>query len=295
MGFTMDTRITLAVIFVFCLGGSLTGCAGRMARQDQDPQEPTKAQAVEPTSPAENPRNTMIGMSARLDALESKMSAMNDKLDATRVSLDNFLAAHQPKATGTPMVAADTVGTSVATAPVSNDSEAGFVNDDAVQQYRKAEVLLDTQKYADALLAFSSFLEKYPDHPLAGSAQFHVGEAYFKQKDYRQAEQEFQKVLTSYDRSIHVSDTLRLMAAAETALGKSEEAARHRQQLTSLFANSPAATQPAPALAPAQATVPPASVKSASGRPGLDEVPPTTPVTAPLNEAAPATEKTEHE
>jgi hypothetical protein len=50
-------------------------------------------------------------------------------------------------------------------------------------------------------------------------------------------------VLTSYDRSPHISDTLRDLAATEDALGLREQAARHRQLLSSLFAQSPAATQ----------------------------------------------------
>lgn len=230
----------------------------------------------------------MIGMSARLDALESKMSAMNDKLDATRISLDNFLTAHQPKSAGVPNQASETVGMAVVSKPVSTDSESGYVNDDAIQQYRKAEILLASQKYADSTLAFSTFLEKYPDHPLAGSAQFHVGEAYFKQKEYRQAEQEFQKVLTSYDRSIHVADTLRMMADAEDRLAKTQEAARHRQQLTSLFANSPAAAQTtasAKIAEPETAVAPSEAPARANGvKPSLDEPPPTAPVTAPTNE-----------
>lgn len=257
------------------------GCAGRMAHPDQEPQAESvqQQQEAKPAGPS---------LSMRLDTLEAKMAAMNEKLDATRSSLDNFLAAHEPKASGVPSQASDTVGMGVQPTAVRGESESGFVNDDAVQQYRKGEILLQSGKNPDAITAFTSFLEKYPDHPLAGSAQFHVGEAYFKQGQYLQAEQEFQKVLTSYDRSVHVADTLRLMAQAEDHLGKTQEAARHRQQLTSLFANSPAAAGAvasaiAPVQAPAQPAAPvqvnPPANKGMNGKPGYDEPPPTAPVT----------------
>jgi len=293
---------------------SLSGCAGRMARNEQEEQQdqakrpqsalqtppastdistPAAATAPEAAATAENPRATSIGMNARLDAMEAKLSTMNDKLDATRASLDNFLAAHQPKATGAPRSASDNVGIPVASAPVATDSETGYVNDQAIQQYRKAEILLESQRYAEAILVFSNFLEHYPDHALAGSAQFHIGEAYFKQKQWPIAEQEFQKVLTSYDRSIHISDTLRMMATVEDHLGKAQEAARHRQQLSSLFANSPSAAQaeaavqtapaaesqaaaPAHETAPSTQEAPPAAV-SPGTKPGLDGPPPTAP------------------
>src|SRR6185437_5013889 len=98
--------------------------------------------------------------------------------------------AHEPKGAGTPEQAVDTVGIPVSAAPLAG-AGAGFVDNDAVHQYRKAAILLETQRYADAITAFSAFLGSYPDSPLAGSAQFHIGEAYYRQKQYTQAEQEF--------------------------------------------------------------------------------------------------------
>ena len=324
MRFTLSLRkgISASMLLVTASTVTVTGCASRMAKQEQEdkqqeaakpqaalktpaqseniastsaapsPATPaTSAAAAAPASgPTDNPRNTELGMTARLEAMEEKLSAMNDKLDATRASLDNFLTAHPNtalKTTGVSSHASDTVGIAVTSKPVLTDSESGYVNDPAIQQYRKAQILLDSQKYTDSILVFSNFLEHNPDHPLAGSAQFHIGEAYAKQKEWPLADQELQKVLTSYDRSIRIADTLRIMAEAEDHLGKSQEAARHRQQLTSLFANSPAAaahvtahadTQPDAGTAPTS----PAAPAKGSSKPALDEPPPTAPVTAPV-------------
>jgi TolA-binding protein len=283
-------RIVTALAVLMPLAATAVGCAGRMAKQDQEDQQQQAAAASPATSQTGDPRTTNLAVTARMEALEAKIAQLNEKLDAERLALDNFVNAHSPKMSGVPAQAAETVGTPVSAAPLAAETESGFINDSAIQVYRKAEVLLISQRYPDAILAFSNFLEKFPDHPLAGSAQFHVGEAYFKQKEYRQADQEFQKVLTSYDRSPHISETLKLMADAEDRLNKSQDAARHRQQLTSLFANSPAAqnvAQASPGAMNAEApreesTMPEAGVPTApvtkAMKGGLDEPPPTAPL-----------------
>jgi hypothetical protein len=123
---TFTAPILVATVAVI----SLSGCAERIARNEQEAQQdqakrpqsalqtpaaatdistPAVAAAPETAQPAENPRNSTIGMNARLDAMEAKLSSLNDKLDATRASLDSFLAAHQPKATGAPASASDNV------------------------------------------------------------------------------------------------------------------------------------------------------------------------------------------
>jgi tol-pal system protein YbgF len=230
----------------FVLG--LAGCAGRMAHPDTDSNHP-KTQTADTQSPDDNtqgssanaqadPRMSKAALNARLDAMEAKLAALNDKLDSTQHALDNFLTAHQPKMSGVTTPMTDAAGAPVA---ASDANMPGYVQDGAVQLYRKANILFESERYADANLAYSRFLEKYPDHALAGSAQFKIGEGYFKRKEYKQAVQEFQKVLTSYDRSPAISATLRELAESEDALGKTQEAARYRQQLTSLFPSSPAA------------------------------------------------------
>jgi tol-pal system protein YbgF len=184
----------------------------------------------------------------------------------------------------------------VAAGVAKSDPEAGFVNDDSVQTYRKAMVYYQAKRYSDAAMVFSTFVEKYPDHPLAGSAQYFVGDSYFKQGEYKLALVEFKKVLTSYDRSAQVAQTLRQMAEAEDALKKPEEAARHRQLLMSLFPQSPATVfqqsrnetgQPAPAGA--TPATPDSTTESAASGARANPEQGTPPPTAPIGNAeAPA-------
>jgi len=51
------------------------------------------------------------------------------------------------------------------------------------------------REYGQAVLDFLDVVTKHSSHPLAPSAQFWIGEAYYLQHDYRQALVEFQRVL----------------------------------------------------------------------------------------------------
>jgi TolA-binding protein len=70
-------------------------------------------------------------------------------------------------------------------------------------------------------------------------AQYYIGESYFLQKKYLLAVEEFKQVLTSYDRSPYIAQTLNKLAEVEDQLNQREDAAKHRQLLTSLFPHAP--------------------------------------------------------
>jgi tol-pal system protein YbgF len=65
----------------------------------------------------------------------------------------------------------------------------------AEQAYAAALATFRAGEHGQAVLDFIDFIGKYPRHPLAGNAQYWIGEAYYVQHDYRQALLEFQKVV----------------------------------------------------------------------------------------------------
>jgi TolA-binding protein len=235
---------------------------------------------------------------ARVDSLETRLGTVSERMNGLQSGIGNLLANH--KAIGTPVIPppASTVGARPQSETAASDPESGFTNDEAVQSYRKAATLHGAGRYSDAMLAFTGFLEKYPDHALAGSAQFYVGDCYFKQKEFKLAAAELERVLTSYDRSAHVADSLQELAEAEEQLKQPEKAARHRQQLSALFPQSPAAAAlsagvpqqtsgPSSVVAPAVVpALPPAAAPGApstsppSGAPAASDenAPPTAPI-----------------
>jgi tol-pal system protein YbgF len=62
------------------------------------------------------------------------------------------------------------------------------------QEYAAALATYRAREHGQAVIDFLDFIAKYPTHPLAGNAQYWIGEAYWAQRDYRQALVEFEKV-----------------------------------------------------------------------------------------------------
>jgi tol-pal system protein YbgF len=62
------------------------------------------------------------------------------------------------------------------------------------QEYQAALATFRSREHGQAVLDFVDFIAKHPKHPLAGNAQYWIGEAYWAQRDYRQALIEFEKV-----------------------------------------------------------------------------------------------------
>ena len=258
-------------------------CSSLSRRSDSDATAKAAAEAsAQATAQAQNTelRSVIQSLNSRLESMEGKLSEVNQKLDA--VGRPPLFDPKSPKLTGVRSHPSDTAGDRVESRASDADPDIGFVNDDAVSSYRQAMVGFRAARYSDAVLAFSSFIEKFADHPLAGAAQYHLGEAYFRQNEYQLALQEFQRVLTSYDHSSHVADALREMALAADRLRRPQDAARYRQQLMSMFPQSPAAeavaqrdevpkSEPSP-----QATFPTSATTSGSAG-GVDPAPSSSP------------------
>jgi len=62
------------------------------------------------------------------------------------------------------------------------------------QEYAAALTTFRAREHGQAVLDLLDFIAKYPKHALAGNAQYWIGEAYWAQRDYRQALVEFEKV-----------------------------------------------------------------------------------------------------
>jgi hypothetical protein len=103
-------------------------------------------------------------------------------------------------------------------------------------------------------------------------------------------------VLTTYDRSTFVPETLRLLTLSAEHLKDAPSATRHRETLVSLFPQSPAAREFMNARRPEQAAVSEMHREEkqiTSVTPGLDAPPETTAV-APSIPTAPATLEAGH-
>ena len=136
-----------------------------------------------------------------------------------------------------------------ATPPASGRAAAGAT---AEESYQAAYLDFSRGRYELAMSGFRDFLRRYPDSPLADSAQYGIGESYYSvataataqgQTDkatraLEQAVQEFRKVIVIYPRGSKVPSALYKEALSLTELKQTALARARLQYLVDHFPQS---------------------------------------------------------
>jgi tol-pal system protein YbgF len=90
--------------------------------------------------------------------------------------------------------------------------------------YERSNESLLRRQFSDAEAGFRTFIEKFPDHSLAGSAQYWLGETYYAQSDFRQAAQAFLRGYKQYPQSRRAADSLLKLGISLDRLGQKQQA-----------------------------------------------------------------------
>lgn len=90
--------------------------------------------------------------------------------------------------------------------------------------YERSNESLLRRQFGDAEAGFSNFLQKYPDHSLAGSAQYWLGETYYAQGDFKSAAGNFLQGYKKYPKSRRAPDSLLKLGISLKRLGQDEQA-----------------------------------------------------------------------
>jgi len=96
--------------------------------------------------------------------------------------------------------------------------------------------------YPLSISAFEGFLVTYPSSPLAPSAQYWIGNAYYAQHDYKKAIASQQKLLSAWPDSAKASDGMLNIASSQEASGDRRGARKTLEDLLQKYPDSPAAT-----------------------------------------------------
>ena len=99
------------------------------------------------------------------------------------------------------------------------------------------------QEHGQAVLELTDLITRYPSHNLAPTAQVWIGEAYYQQRDYRQALIELKRVSEAYPRSPQVADALLRSGLCQKALGNRAAATAAWSQVVHTYPSSAAAGQ----------------------------------------------------
>jgi tol-pal system protein YbgF len=111
----------------------------------------------------------------------------------------------------------------------------GSVNSDTIETvslspetpealYESSNENLLRRQFGEAEAGFRTFIQRYPDHSLAGSAQFWLGETYYAQGDFRQAAQAFLQGYQNYPKSRRAADSLLKLGISLGRLGQKQQA-----------------------------------------------------------------------
>jgi len=138
-------------------------------------------------------------LAARLDALEQQGTARAQAMEALNANVTRLTAMLTPP----PPPPAPPPAPARPREPAPNKAAPT-----AEQAYAAALGMFRAREHGQAVLDFLDFLARYPRHPLAANAQYWIGEAYYIQRDYRQALVEFGKVLDHGPGNAKVPDAL---------------------------------------------------------------------------------------
>jgi tol-pal system protein YbgF len=90
--------------------------------------------------------------------------------------------------------------------------------------YEKHYETLLRRQFGEAEAGFRQFLEKYPDHSLAGSAQYQLGETFYAQANYQEAARNFLQGYKNYPKSRRAPDSLLKLGLSLRKLDQRDQA-----------------------------------------------------------------------
>jgi tol-pal system protein YbgF len=108
------------------------------------------------------------------------------------------------------------------------------------QLYETAYGYLLQRDYGAAEAAFEEFLRRHPSDPLAGNAQYWLGESLYVRGQYRAAAGAFLKGYQTYGKSAKAPENLLKLAMSLQRLGQKDAACSSLSELTTKFPSAPA-------------------------------------------------------
>jgi tol-pal system protein YbgF len=115
--------------------------------------------------------------------------------------------------------------------PTAAPPSARVLYDNALRDFTSGKYDLARQQFLD-------YLRYYGRTPLAGNAQFYIGETYYRQNDFRRAITEYDKVLESFPDSNKVAGAYLKKGYALLELGQREDGVAALRTLVQRFPRS---------------------------------------------------------
>ncbi len=189
------------------------------------------------------------GLATSLGALAARVDELTTRLEALARQLRAAAPAPAAPAPATPSRPAPAPAPGVPAAVPARPTTGALQPRDV---YQAAYIDFSKGSYSLAIAGFREFVRRYPEHDLAGNAQYWIGEAYLSlargssnaeqadraSESLNQAVQEFRKVLANYPRAEKVSAALYKEALALIELKQPQQAQARLQYLVDNFPQS---------------------------------------------------------
>lgn len=154
-------------------------------------------------------------------------------LDKRIAGLGEATASSQTVAVAVPDTNTNTVdAVNTVTAPVLSEKEA----------YRQAYTLVKNREFDEAVPAFQTFLEQYPDGNYAGNAFYWLGELYDLRADYTNAQKSMVALIVQFPDHRKVADAHYKLAKVFHKMGDADKAQEHANIVIDQFSSSGATT-----------------------------------------------------
>lgn len=109
---------------------------------------------------------------------------------------------------------------------------------DPKQDYERAYGYLLQEDYGAAQTAFKDFLQRYPQHGLAGNAQYWLGESYYMRGEYKTAASAFLQGYEKHRQNAKAPDSLLKLAMSLDRMGQRDAACSSFSELSSRYPNA---------------------------------------------------------
>ena len=122
----------------------------------------------------------------------------------------------------------------------TNQTESSSVSDQ--NAYDEAFALVRERDFDAAIVAFESFVQRFPDHTNTANGYYWLGELFLAKDLLEQSKKSFETVLERFPNHHKVPDTLYKLGVTYSRLGKHEQSAAMMGRVMSEFPQSTAAT-----------------------------------------------------
>jgi tol-pal system protein YbgF len=259
--------LTARALLCGVAAAALAGCTS--ARGAQTPQEaaPPRITLVDVKSAQDAQAQEIARLAADVKAMDAQQAflvaeikslseqlaklktALDEQLANFKTSLDDAESAMRslratpvpPESRPAPAPAPPPTPAPAPASPASGPTPSR--NTEADRMFAAALAKLRAGDDGQAALEFTEFVTQYPAHPQAAAAQNYIGDAYYRQREYRQALGEYQKTVDTYTQAAQVSEALLKIGLCQRALGDGARAKTSWEQVIRQFPKSDAARQ----------------------------------------------------